>query len=253
MFRVYFIMHSCFIVELENKYLLFDYFDKETVAPTVEFSGALPELDDSKYLYVFASHSHKDHWWLDILRWASLRDNIKYILSKDIRLGRNYLLRNGFDISIKEKIQFVSPLNKYNIDGMEIETLRSTDAGVAFVISVDGKNIYHAGDNNWWNAEGRGELFGEMYGRDYRRSLKPYLNRHFDLGFVVLDPRMGEDGYFLGLDYFIKNIDCDYIFPMHMWGDYGWINRFKSRPDIVGLSDRVMDIDRENMIFEIED
>ena len=79
------------------------------------------------------------------------------------------------------------------------------------------------------------------------------LNKHFDIGFVPLDSRMGEDGYFLGLDYFIKNIDCDNIFPMHMWGDYKWIERFKSRPDIANLRERVVDIDRENMIFEIED
>ena len=149
-----------------------------------------------------------------------LRDNIKFILSKDIRLGRNYLIRNGFDLSIKDKIQFVTSMKKYQVDDMAIETLRSTDAGVAFVISVKGMNIYHAGDLNWWNAEGRGELYGEVYGREYKRALKSILNKHFDIGFVPLDSRMGEDGYFLGLDYFIKNIDCDNIFPMHMWDDY---------------------------------
>ena len=64
---------------------------------------------------------------------------------------------------------------------------------------------------------------------------------------------MGEDGYYLGMDYFIKHIDCDNIFPMNMWGQYQWIDRFKTRPDIANLKDRIVDIDRENMIFEIED
>ena len=68
-----------------------------------------------------------------------------------------------------------------------------------------------------------------------------------------MDGRMGEDGYFLGMDYFIKHIDCDTIFPMSMWGQYEWINRFKTRPDVANLKERVVDIDRENMIFEIED
>ena len=246
-------MHSCFLVELEDRYLLFDYFDKDVVSDTVIFSGSLPQLNPEKYLYVFSSHSHKDHWWLKTLKWADERDNIHYILSKDIRLGRNYLIRNGFDLSIKDKITFVAPLKKYHVDDMTIETLRSTDAGVAFVINVNGMNIYHAGDLNWWNAEGRGELYGEVYGREYKRALKTILNRHFDIGFVVLDSRMGEDGYFLGLDYFIKNIECDHIFPMHMWGDYKWIERFKGRPGIANLKDRVVDIDQENMLFEIED
>ncbi len=253
MYKVYYIMHSCFLVELEDRYLLFDYFDKDVVRDTVIFSGSLPQLNPEKYLYVFSSHSHKDHWWLETLNWAEERDNIHYILSKDIRLGRNYLIRNGFDLSIKDKITFVAPLKKYHVDDMTIETLRSTDAGVAFVINVNGMNIYHAGDLNWWNAEGRGELYGEVYGREYKRALKTILNRHFDIGFVVLDSRMGEDGYFLGLDYFIKNIECDHIFPMHMWGDYKWIERFKGRPGIANLKDRVVDIDQENMLFEIED
>ena len=127
------------------------------------------------------------------------------------------------------------------------------DAGVAFVINVNGMNIYHAGDLNWWNAEGRGELYGEVYGREYKRALKPVINRHFDLGFVVLDSRMGEEGYFLGLEHFVKNFECDYIFPMHMWGQYQGIERFKNRPGIANLNDRIIDINLENMIFEIED
>ena len=253
MTKVYYIMHSCFLVELEDRYLLFDYFDKNVVKDTVDFNGSLPELNPDKFLYVFASHSHKDHWWLETLRWADSRENIHFILSKDIRLGRNYLIRNGFDLSIKDKITFVGSMKKIKVDDMDIETLRSTDAGVAFIINVNGMNIYHAGDLNWWNAEGRGELYGEVYGREYKRALRPLYNRHFDLAFVVLDPRMGEDGYYLGMEHFVTNVDCDHIFPMHMWGDYKWIERFKHRPAIVNLADRIVDIDQENMLFEIED
>lgn len=253
MYKVYYIMHSCFLVELSDRYLLFDYFDKNVVADTVEFHGSLPQMDPAKSLYVFASHCHKDHFWLESLRLAEGRNNVKFILSKDIRLGRNYLIRNGFDLSIKDKIQFVTAMKKYHVDDMTIETLRSTDAGVAFAINVNGMNIYHAGDLNWWNAEGRGELYGEVYGREYKRALKPLLNRHFDIGFVVLDSRMGEDGYFLGMEYFVQKIECDNIFPMHMWGDYKWIERFKGRPGMANLKDRIVDIDRENMIFEIEE
>jgi len=253
MVKVYYIMHSCFLVETEDKYLLFDYFNKDIVRDMVVFDGHLPELSADKKLYVFASHCHKDHWWLETLRWADGNDNIKYILSKDIRLGRNYLIRNGFDLSIKNKIQFVSPLHKYQVDDMTIETLRSTDPGVAFAINTNGMNIFHAGDLNWWNVEGRGELYGEVYGREYKRALKPIHDRYFDLAFLVLDSRMGEEGYYLGMEYFMENFECGNAFPMHMWGDYKWIERFKGRPKMVNLRDRIVDIDRENMIFEIED
>ena len=253
MYKVYYLMHSSFVVELDDRYLLFDYFNKEVVADVVNYAGGLPELSKDKKLYVFASHCHKDHWWVQNLKFAEEGFDVKFILSKDIRLGKNFLIRNGIDISVKDKIQFVKPLSKYKVDDMEIVTLRSTDAGVAFVVNVAGKRIYHAGDLSWWNVEGRGELYGEVYGREYKRALKQLLNKRIDIAFVVLDPRMGEDGYFLGLDYFVKNFECEYIFPMHMWGDYKWIERFKNRPDISTLKDRIIDIDRENMIFELED
>lgn len=253
MYKVYFIQHSTFLVELENKYLLFDYFDKGVVADMVEFHGCLPQMDKSKSLYVFSSHKHKDHFYLKVLDFAKEWDNVKFIFSKDIRLGHNYLVRNGYSDDIKKKIQFVAADKKYKIDDLVIETLRSNDAGVAFVVNVDGKNFYHAGDLNWWNTEGRGELYGEQYGREYKRALRHIENKRFDAAFVVLDPRLKEEGYFLGLDYFIKKIECANIFPMHMWGDYSWIRRFKERPDISNLKDKIVDMDQENMIFEIED
>ncbi|MCR5581095.1 MAG: MBL fold metallo-hydrolase [Pseudobutyrivibrio sp.] len=256
MTKVYYLMHSSFIVELQDRYLLFDYFDKNQVTSTVDYKGGLPLLDDSKHLYVFASNNRKDHYTDEVLNWAKDRDNITYIFSKDIKISNGLLggiLSGGTPDYLKGKMHRVSSMSKYEIDDMTIETLRSTEAGVSFVINVCDLNIYYAGNNNWWNAEGRGELYAEQYGREYKRSLRPYLNRHFDLAFVLLDSRMGEDGYYLGLDYFIKNIDCECIFPMQMWGDYKWIDRFKSRPDISTLRDRVIDIDRENMIFELED
>ena len=68
------------------------------------------------------------------------------------------LERNGIDPSVKEKITFVQPLKHYEIDDMEIRTLRSTDAGVAFLIHAEDKYIYHAGDLNLWKWDGAGEL-----------------------------------------------------------------------------------------------
>ena len=185
MYKVYYIMHSCFVVELDDRYLLFDFFNKEVIADTVDYAGCLPEFSKDKKLYVFASHSHKDHWWVQNLKLGYEMVAVKYILSKDIRLGRNFLVRNGIAPSIKENIHFVKPLSKYKVDDMEIETLRSTDAGVAFVVNVSGKRIYHAGDLSWWNVEGRGELYGEVYGREYKRALRPLVNKRIDVAFVV--------------------------------------------------------------------
>lgn len=252
-YKVYYIQHSTFLIELEDKYLLFDYFDKNVVSDMVSFEGSMPELNKDKKLYVFASHSHKDHFSLTVFDFVTAGFDVKYILSKDIRLGHNYLARNGYDDSVKKLVTFVKPDKKYDVDGIKILTLRSNDAGVAFSVEVDGLNFYHSGDLNWWNTEGRGELYGEQYGREYKRALHHIKNKFYNAAFVVLDPRLNEDGYFLGMDYFIKNVESLHIFPMHMWGQYEWIDRFMNRPDIANLRDRIVVMDQENMIFEIED
>ena len=242
MVKVYYLMHSSFVLELTDRYLLFDYFDKAALESFVDYRGCLPDFSEDKPIYVFSSNGRKDHYTEDIFSLGNVK---KYILSKDIKVKK--------DLLDKSLIQYVKPLHKYEVDDIAIETLKSNDAGVAFIISVAGLNIYYAGTLNWWNAEGRGELYGEQYGREYRRYLRPILNRKFDLGFVPMDGRMGEDSYYLGMEYFIENIDCDTVFPMNLWGQYNWINRFKTRPAIALHKDRIIDIDRENMIFELED
>ena len=92
MYKVYYIMHSCFLVELDDRYLLFDYFDKEVVRDVVDFKGGLPELDPGKCLYVFASHSHKDHWWLENLRWGTQREMYTISCQRIFDLARIILL-----------------------------------------------------------------------------------------------------------------------------------------------------------------
>ena len=94
------------------------------------------------------------------------------------------------------------------------------------------------------------ELYTKTYGDAYTRELGRIKNRHIDLAFVVLDPRLG-DAYYLGMEYFLKNMDVDLVFPMHMWKQYDLIDRFKRRPELVGLSQKVVDIDREIIIFDL--
>lgn len=251
--KVYFIMHSCFVVEMDDRYLMFDYFDKYKNKDLQDFDGVLPELDPEKKLYVFSSHGHRDHWDISCLKWTSERKGVTYILSKHIRLGHNYLVRNGIDPSLKKKICFVAPMEKYTVDDMEIETLRSTDEGVAYIVTVGGQTIYHAGDLHWWAFSERGEIYCETIGAAYRRAIASLKDRHIDVAFVVLDSHLPEDTYYYGMDFFLKNVNADIVFPMHMWGRFDLIKDYKGRPDIEGrLLDKVVEIERENMCFEFD-
>ena len=247
MLNVTFIHHSAFLVETDNHLLLFDYFPKEAVE-SMNFRGKLPEIPADKHLYVFASHGHKDHFSIEVLRLIENHPDTTYILSKDIRLGKNYLIRNGIDPSIKEHIHWVKDVNTYTVDDMKVNTLRSTDEGVAFLVNVDGLNIYHAGDLHWWNAGDAREIYGNLIGKAYKKEVNRLQNTHIDLAFVVLDGRLG-DGYALGMEYFLENIDADLVFPMHMWQEWDLVKKLKRNPKLVNLEKKVVDIDRENIIF----
>jgi len=249
MLQVTFVHHSCFAVEMDNSMLIFDYFPKGDMNG-FNFTGELPEFPEGKDIYVFASHSHKDHFSLEILKLADKFPGIRYILSKDIRLGKNYLAKNGIDVNIKEKITFVQPCEKYHVGNMEIHTLRSTDAGVAFLVSIEGRYIYHAGDLNLWKWEGAGDLINGKETRAYKHEINKLASYNIDVAFVPLDPRLGQHAQ-LGIDYFMKNINARYVFPMHMWQDYSVLEEYLSRISNPMFSGRIGQITGENEVFEL--
>lgn len=247
--KVTFIHHSCFAIETEEKIVIFDYFDGDRITG-FHFDGKLPDLNCNKQIYMFASHKHQDHFDLDILKLAQDHPNIHYILSKDIRLSRNYLMRHGIPISIKKRILFVASDAKYVLDGIEIETLRSTDAGVAFLIKIDTKYIYHAGDLHNWKFEGAGEIINGKMEREFKFQMRKLAGKHIHAAFLVLDPRLNENQY-VGLDYFMKQVSADYIFPMHMWQNYSLISDYKKMCDNAAFTERIIDITGENQTFMI--
>ena len=73
--KILFIQHSCFVVEIENKVLIFDWFDKARITGYA-FQGILPEFSKEKEIYLFASHKHRDHFDMDVLHWAEKYKNI---------------------------------------------------------------------------------------------------------------------------------------------------------------------------------
>ncbi len=245
--QVIFIHHSCFLVEVDDKVLIFDYFDGNRVKD-YHFSGKIPTYAKDTPIYMFASHSHQDHYDMDILRWAEQYENIHYILSKDVRISPNFLRKHGIDPTVRDKVLFVTPDHKYDLDGMVIKTLRSTDVGVAFYVDVDGVTLFHAGDLNDWRMEGAGDLVGGKMSREYRFQIHKLAKVPINLAFVPMDPRLGRY-QFDGIDYFLKHTSAEFVFPMHMWQDYSGITEYKKQITNLGMADRIMEISRENQVF----
>ena len=72
------------------------------------------------------------------------------------------------------------------IGSVQVETLKSNDEGVAFLVTAEGRTIYHAGDLNWWYWNGEPEDDNEFMVRFYKGSSPPEKEERSILHFFSL-------------------------------------------------------------------
>lgn len=211
MTAVTFLDHSGFLVELPSVTLLFDW-----------WKGELPALRPEVPLLVFASHRHEDHFKPEIFTLPAA----SFLLGKDIKLSPRNRSRWNISGDTAEKCltlggaQAVTPL-----PGVTVETLSSTDEGVAFLVTADGQTIFHAGDLNWWHWEGEDTAWNRNMEVNFKRFTEPLRGRRLDLAMLPLDPRLGEDG-FRGPRYFLELADIRHFLPMHQWSGFDFTDQF---------------------------
>ena len=207
--QVTYIHHSCFLVETERFYYLFDY-----------EKGGLPEMEVKKPIFVLSSHSHGDHYNPEVFALLAEigMEHIQAVLSDDIQPPAN------------AKTLLVSPEKEYTLgEEQYLATLRSTDLGVAFLIEDQGRLIYHAGDLNDWVWEEETDTYNQEMTQNYRAQIQllsqTLKGREIDTAFVVLDPRQERD-YDRGMCHFLQNIPARQVYPMHYWDEPGIIETF---------------------------
>ena len=103
------------------------------------------------------------------------------------------------------------------IYGARIRAYGSTDEGVSFLISVEGKQIFHAGDLNFWHwaEESTPEEVAQARA-DYEDVLSTLRGEQIHAAMFPVDPRMGRD-FALGAELFLKEIQPEKLIPMHFW------------------------------------
>ena len=230
--NVTYIYHSSFLVETMSGYLLFDY-----------FKGDLPELSPYKPLYVFVSHGHGDHFSASIFNLAKKYPYVYYFMSKDIWEKR-------VPEELLERTIFIGPDERIGDSSLMIETLQSTDDGVAFLIEIDGKAIYHAGDLNDWSWVNEPEDTNAWMRKNYRKEIAKLARKRLHAAFVVLDPRQ-EMEFAKGITWFLLHVEAAAVFPMHCWDDYSIISRYKNLPESAPYRNRICDITAPGQSFWI--
>jgi L-ascorbate metabolism protein UlaG (beta-lactamase superfamily) len=92
-----------------------------------------PDELPGKKIIVFSSHEHGDHYDSTIWKWDSPKNTIQYVM--------------GFKPDVKHPYVFIEPRQEKYIGDVQINAIKSSDAGVGFIVEADGIVIYHPGDH----------------------------------------------------------------------------------------------------------
>ena len=188
------IYHSGFIIELERTVLIFDWYE-----------GELPPFEPDKKVFVFVTQSHADHYSPRIWSILNKYKEIYYVLeccTAPERKGDN--------------IFHVQPGRHYKIRNTLVYAIRSNDEGVAYVVSSDGYNFFHAGDLNIWHWKDAADNQNAYSLKIYRRQIEKISGWSFDAAMLPLDPRLGESAPNAIVE-FLNTVECRFLFPMNYW------------------------------------
>ena len=222
--KVTYIGHSGFLVATEIVNLLFDYSE-----------GEIPQVDSNVPLAVLVSHAHKDHFNPAVFALADQYQDVRYILSNDVWISE--ALKNEYhltDAFMENHVTFVpaglkrivSLSNADDGNYFTLETIKSTDQGVAFILDVAGKRIYHAGDLNCWVWEDdTKQQYNNMSGM-FKHAIEKLGDKEIFLAFAPLDPRQGRF-YKISMEYLLNAAPVTYAVPMHLWGQYELVDQYE--------------------------
>ena len=218
--KLYYIFHSGFAIETKKTILIIDYFQDSNEED--ESKGIVHEklLKSDKQIYVLSTHVHADHFNPIVLSWKREIPTIRYIFSSDILEAKK---------AKPQEANYLESGESFKDEFITVEAFGSTDAGVSFLIKVDGKLLFHAGDlNNWhWRDDSIAEE-SDKTELHYLEELNKIKNRYnaLDLVLFPVDQRM-KSNYYLGAQQFIESIKTNYFAPMHFTLDYNGANAFE--------------------------
>lgn len=239
---IWYLDHSGFAVKTSDHLFIFDYFNDRPSEKKrgLDFGTIEPDEIKDMNVLVFASHAHRDHFIPEIFEWRNSISKLHYVLSSDILTDT--------------KIEHITTMNANEtkeIRGVSIETLKSTDEGVAFLVRADGLCFYHGGDLNWWHWEGEPSGENEQMAQDYKNQIDRIKGLKIDFAFVPVDPRL-EKQYLWGLDYFMRTTDTQMVFPMHFWGKYSVFDKLETDPTASDYRNKIVRISQRGESFLYE-
>lgn len=231
--KINYLYNSGFIVETENNILIFDYYLDDPVRGKkgLEYGTVdIEKLPVNKKILVLSSHSHSDHYNPIIFKWKEKRADIVYIMSSDIKLE----FKN-------DKLFQLAAYEELNHDNVNIKAFGSTDIGISFLVNVDGVNIFHAGDLNWWHWWDEPDKDNINAEKMFELEIDKLKGNNIDIAFFPVDPRL-KSYYYYGGEYFSRSIAPKIFIPMHFREEFEITRRFAER--LNNSSPRIIEISR---------
>ena len=234
--KVWYLYHSGFAVQTAKHFLIFDYWKQRPKGEGLDSGVIDPAALSEQDVIVFVSHSHGDHFNRNIFNWKADIPKLRFVLSDDIKAVPGALM--------------IGPGKTEQQKDFRIETLKSNDEGVAFIVDIDDMRIYHAGDLNWWHWEGEPDQDNADMAASYKSQVALIGDRHIDLAFVPVDPRL-EMQYAWSIDYFIKTVDVKWVVPMHFGNDAAIVDRLLRDEVSAGYRDKILGLSVRGASAEI--
>lgn len=240
--KLNYIYHSGFAIEADGVTVIIDYYKDSSEDD--HNRGIVHDylLKKPGIIYVLSSHFHPDHFNSEVLSWKEIRPDIRYIFSKDILKKRRATAADA---------TYISQGDTYKDEHICIEAFGSTDAGISFLMDLQNKRIFHAGDlNNWhWSEESTPEEIRKAEG-DFLAEVKLLQQTApaVDIAMFPVDQRMGKD-YMRGAEQFVERIKTTIFVPMHFSEDYQGGNAFRSFAETKGC--RFLSIDHRGQCFTL--
>lgn len=242
--EIYHLYHSGVAVKTADKVLIFDYYNDRSAGDERRLEqGVINEelLREEKDIFVFVTHNHHDHFNRVIFDWEEENDNINYILSADVKLSTAQQKKDNYYV-----------LDKYenlNIDDLVIETYGTTDQGLSYYVEVDGFNIFHSGDLNWWHWKKFSAAERKVEEEDFKEELARFKDKNLDIAFVPVDPRL-EEHYYLAGQYFAQTIAPKLLVPIHFSDNYYITEEFAEVINNLAVESAVINGRGEKIVYD---
>ena len=213
---IYYLFHSGFAVKSESCTVVFDFWHD----PSKTLPGL---LSDGKPIYVLCSHHHCDHFNKDVFSWKQKYGGVTFLFARDV-------FEAGLCTEDRVDHWFLKG-DSWADGNIRVTAMGSNDCGVSWIVWLDGKCVFHAGDLNNWYAKYLDEKYSgrKIYSYEFQIDIDPADEERkflaeledirevagsFDVAFFPVDGRIG-NGYTLGARQFLQRFNVRLLVPMH--------------------------------------